>query len=227
LSHRYSSAATNGCFFILRAGKYIIFLICINILLCHNVLTAQDSTSVPVKPKRKLVLSPMKATMLSAALPGFGQIYNRKYWKIPLVYAGFGAVGYSLVYNLTNYNNFIKAYQDFTDKIPATDSYLKLIRGMSPSEYDPVLFPKTALAANTETIKEGLLRQVDYYRKYRDLSYFGIAAWYIISILDANVDASLSDYDISDNINLTLAPAPVPNYYFTGLGMNLCLRINF
>jgi hypothetical protein len=198
------------------------------LLLCQHILTAQDTTVVSVaKPKKKLVLSPMKATMFSAALPGFGQIYNRKYWKIPLVYAGFGALGYSLVFNVTHYNEFIKGYQDFTDNIPETKSYINLIRGYNPAEYDPVLYPKTATLENAQTIKDGLLRQVDYYRKYRDLSYIGIAAWYIVSILDANVDASLSDYDISDNINLTLVPAPRPNYYLTGLGMNLCLRINF
>jgi hypothetical protein len=211
----------------LRAGKYIIFLIGLNLLLCQQIVTAQDTTVVAAKPKKKLVLSPMKATMFSAALPGFGQIYNRKYWKIPLVYAGFGAIGYSLVFNITNYNKFIKGYQDFTDKIPDTKSYLNLIRGYNPELYDPVLYPKTYNRDGEETIKTGLLRQVDYYRKYRDLSYMGIAAWYIVSILDANVDASLSDYEISDNINLTLAPAPMPNYYFTGIGMNLCLRINF
>jgi hypothetical protein len=211
----------------LRAGKYIIFIIGLNLLLCQHILTAQDTTVVAAKPKKKLVLSSMKATMYSAALPGFGQIYNRKYWKIPLVYAGFGALGYSLVFNITNYNKFIKGYQDFTDNIPETKSYLNLIRGYDPAEYDPVLYPKTAIPSNTETIKTGLLRQVDYYRKYRDLSYMGIAAWYIVSILDANVDASLSDYEISDNINLTLVPAPMPNYYFTGIGLNLCLRINF
>jgi hypothetical protein len=210
----------------LRAGKNIIILIALLLLLCQHNLTAQDTT-ITAKPKKKLVLSPMKATMFSAALPGFGQIYNRKYWKIPLVYAGFGAIGYSLVFNITNYNRFIKGYQDFTDNIPDTKSYLDLIRGYNPEEYDPVLYPKTATAENAQTIKDGLLRQVDYYRKYRDLSYLGIAAWYIVSILDANVDASLSDYEISDNINLTLVPAPMPNYYFTGIGMNLCLRINF
>ncbi len=192
-----------------------------------SAITKQDSTAVSAKTKKKLVLSPMKATMLSAALPGFGQIYNRKYWKIPLVYAGFGALGYSVVFNITSYNKFIKGYQDFVDNVPQTNSYVNLIRGVPQSSYDPVVYPKTANASDAEWVRTGLLRQVDYYKKYRDLSYMGIAAWYIVSILDANVDASLSDYDISDNINLTLAPAPVPNYYFTGLGMNLCLRINF
>ena len=74
--------------------------------------------------------SPMKATMLSAALPGFGQIYNRKYWKIPLVYGGFGALGYAVIFNSSYYNKFTRAYSDFTDNIPQTNSYLKMIRGM-------------------------------------------------------------------------------------------------
>jgi len=188
---------------------------------------AQDTSLVAKKTKKILKFYPMKATMLSAALPGFGQIYNRKYWKIPLVYAGFGALGYSVVFNSTSYNTFIKAYQDFTDNIPQTDSYLKLIRGMDPASYDPVLHPTTYNVSNASWVRDGLLRQVDYYKKYRDLSYIGIAAWYLVSILDANVDASLSDYDIGENINLTLAPIQIPGYYFKGVGMNVSLRIYF
>jgi hypothetical protein len=212
---------------ILRAGKYIIFIFTLQLLLFQHVVTAQDTTSVVTKTKKKLVLSPMKATMLSAALPGFGQIYNRKYWKIPLVYAGFGAIGYSVVFNITSYNKFIKGYQDFVDNVPETDSYLGLIRGADPATYDPVLHPKTYDPSEAAWVKDGLLRQVDYFRKYRDLSYMGIAAWYIISILDANVDASLSDYDISDKINLTFGPVPISGYYFTGVGLNVRLCIRF
>ena len=196
-------------------------------LLFQQVIIAQDTTVVSAKAKKVLKFYPMKATMLSAALPGVGQIYNRKYWKIPLVYAGFGALGYSVVFNITNYNKFIKGYQDFTDKIPETDSYLKLIRGMDPSSYDPVKFPATYNVSNAAWVKDGLLRQVDYFKRYRDMSYIGIAAWYLVSILDANVDASLADYDIGENINLTLAPMQVPGLYFSGIGMNVSLRINF
>ena len=215
---------------ILKAGKYIVFIIILQGLLCQHVVTAQDTTVVAEKPKKTRQFFPMKATMLSAALPGFGQIYNRKYWKIPLVYAGFGALGYSVVFNATNYNKFIKGYQDFTDNILQTDSYLKLIRGMARSSYDPVLYSTpipTDVATNAQWVKDGLLRQVDYFKKYRDLSIIGIGAWYLVSILDANVDASLSDYDISENINLTFAPVQVPCYYFTGVGMSVILRINF
>ena len=80
--------------------------------------------------------------MMAVAFPGLGQIYNRKYWKIPLVYAGFGGLIYSVGFNSSNYNMYMKAYQDFTDAIQETDSYLKLIRA-DPSTYDPVLYPDT------------------------------------------------------------------------------------
>lgn len=192
----------------------------------RQIITAQDTLTVAPVKKKSIKLTPLKATMLSAALPGFGQIYNRKYWKIPLVYAGFGALGYAVIFNSNYYNRFTKAYQDFTDKVPQTDSYLSLIRA-DPQTYDPVLYPKTAIPGNAQWIKDQLLIKVDYYKRYRDLSYIGIAAWYIISILDANVDASLFDYDIGDNLNITLSPVQIPYYNSMGAGINLSMKINF
>jgi hypothetical protein len=178
--------------------------------------------------KKIIGQKPIRATMLSGAFPGFGQIYNRKYWKIPLVYAGFVGFGYAIVFNSKNYNTFIKAYQDFTDKIPQTDSYLAIIIG-DPKTYDRVLYPNSYNPSTASNVKDQLLLKVDYFKKYRDLSYIGIVAWYIISILDANVDASLFDYEVNDNLNITLAPVPVqvPLYSFTGIGINLSLKINF
>lgn len=188
---------------------------------------AQDTLAVASTVKKSIKITPMKATMLSAAFPGFGQIYNRKYWKIPLVYAGFGGLGYAVIFNTKYYNKYTKAYQDFTDKIPQTASYVKLIRSADPKNYDPVLHPDTYVPAQASWIEDQLLLGVDYYKRYRDLSYIGIAAWYIISILDANVDASLFDYDISDNLNLTLAPIQVPFNNFTLVGVNLSVKLNF
>ena len=153
---------------------------------------------------------PLKATMLALAFPGLGQIYNRKYWKIPFVYAGFGGIIYAINYNSTQYNTFLKAYQDFTDDIRETDSYLDLIKNADPSTYDPVLHPDTYVPANASWYEERMLRQVDYFKKYRDLSYIGIAAWYLITVLDANVDASLFNYDISDNLGVAVVPVRVP-----------------
>ena len=163
--------------------------------------------------------------MLAVVFPGLGQVYNRKYWKIPLVYAGFGGLVYAIGFNSTNYTTYMKAYQDFTDNIPATNSF-QLLPGLSeedPSSYDPINNPQTY-----SYYKDQMLRLVDYYKRNRDLSYIGIAGWYLISILDANVDASLFNYDISDNLDVAVLPVQMalPGGYF-GAGINVSLRVNF
>lgn len=169
---------------------------------------AQPQDTVPARKERvrRYTIEPTRSTMFAAALPGLGQIYNRKYWKVPIVYAGFGALGYAVTFNTRNYNTFINAYKDFTDIIPETDSYLDLLGSMDPATYDPVLHPGTYTPQNESWVKTQLLNGVDYYRKYRDLSYIGIAAWYLFTIIDANVDASLFDYDISDDLRAYLMP---------------------
>ncbi len=188
---------------------------------------AQDTLICRHPKKKHFKAEPLKATMLAVALPGTGQIYNRKYWKIPVVYAGFGALFYSAGFNAKNYKTYMQAYQDFTDMIPETDSYIKLIPS-DPSKYDPVLYPESYDPANAAYYKEGLLRMVDYYKRYRDLSYIGVAAWYLLSILDANVDASLFDFDVSDNLDITLAPVfmPLPGGY-TGAGLSASIKMDF
>lgn len=187
---------------------------------------AQDS--IPsTSGRRHFKAEPLKATMLAVALPGAGQVYNRKFWKIPLVYAGFGVLFYTAGFNSKNYISYIKAYQDFTDKIPETNSYLKVIPA-DPATYDPVLYPETYDPSNYSYYKDGLLRMVDYYKRYRDLSYIGIAAWYLLSILDANVDASLFNFDVTNNLGITLAPSlmPLPGG-FTGAGLSASIRMTF
>jgi len=165
--------------------------------------------------------------MLAVAFPGLGQIYNRKYWKIPLVYAGFGALIYSAGFNSSNYNTYMVAYQDFTDVIPETKSYQDLIKA-DPETYDPVLHPDTYDPSTASYYKDAMLRQVDYYKRYRDLSYIGIAGWYLISILDANVDASLFNYDISDNLDIAVVPVQLslPGG-FMGAGLYVSLKVTF
>ncbi len=184
--------------------------------------------SVAAKVRNPFRAEPMRATMLAVVFPGLGQIYNRKYWKIPLVYAGFGSLFYSVGFNTTNYNKYMKAYQDFTDDIPATQSYIALIRNAKPETYDRVLFPKSYVPSDYSYYKEAMLRMVDYYKRYRDLSYIGIAGWYLISIIDANVDASLFNYDVSTNLEISVYPSvlPLPGG-FTGAGLNLGMKITF
>jgi hypothetical protein len=121
----------------------------------------------------------------------------------------------------------MRAYQDFTDRIPETNSYLRLIRNVDPSTYDPVLHPDTYDPSNAAWYRERMLRMIDYYKKYRDMSYIGIAAWYLVTILDANVDASLFNYDITNNLDLTIAPMQVPLIEHSGLGLSVNLRVTF
>ena len=209
-------------------GYRIIFITgLLTILPLLGLFAQQDTLSSFTKVKKEIHFDPVKATMLSAVFPGFGQVYNRKYWKIPFVYAGFGGVGYAVFYNTKYYNKYTKAYQDFTDLIPETASYAEMITGIAPETYDPVLHPDSYNPSSASWIRDQLLAKVDFYRKYRDLSYIGVAVWYLISILDANVDASLSEFEVSDNLNLTLAPIPIPLYNFTGVGLNISMKLKF
>ncbi len=206
--------------------KIIILLIVL--LICIPLSSkAQDSLSVAKQVKHKPLKDPMRASMLAVSFPGLGQIYNRKYWKIPLVYAGFGGLVYSVGFNSSNYTKYMKAYQDFTDANPETTSYLDIIKA-DPATYDPVLYPDDYDKSNAQYYQDGMLRLVDYYKRYRDLSYIGIAGWYLISILDANVDASLFNYDISDNLDITVVPMQLtlPGGMM-GAGLNVRMVINF
>lgn len=203
-------------------------IILITLFFCLPVgLIAQDTTSVSGPVRHAFKPEPLKATMMAVAFPGLGQVYNRKYWKVPFVYAGFGGLAYSVGFNTTKYNEMMKAYQDFTDKIPETDSYIKLIKWAEPSAYDPVLFPDTYDPSNKSWVEDNLLKSVDYYKKYRDLTYIGIAVWYLITVLDANVDASLSNFDVTKNLDLEVTPLQLPVPGVIGAGLNISLIFTF
>lgn len=163
--------------------------------------------------------------MLAVALPGMGQIYNRKYWKIPLVYAGFGGLAYAIGKNSTFYSTYMRALQDYQDEIPETNSYMKIkgLEGVDPVTYDIIKNPQ-----QHQHYQDQMLRLVDYYKRYRDLSYIGIGFWYLITVLDANVDASLFNYDISNNLDIAIMPlqTPLPGGY-VGTGINVSLMFNF
>ena len=158
--------------------------------------------------------------MLAAAFPGMGQVYNRKYWKIPVVYAGFGAVGYSIAFNTRNFNRYLEGYQDLTDDIPETASYTGLLGNSSytPEQIDAALGSDEYDAQTGTWVEDQLRNAVDYYRRYRDLSYIGMAAWYLITIIDANVDANLADYDVGEDISISLEPVAFQTIKGYGIG---------
>jgi len=217
--------------------KLLRSLLLIFALLCVSQITvAQDTISVysdAENPEAVIISSqqiqvnsivkrkgdPMKATMMSAVFPGGGQIYNRKYWKLPIVYAGFGGLFYMFKMNSDNYQMYYKGYLDFTDGIPETNSYEKFLPGYDPATID---------AGTARRFEDEMLRRIDYHKRYRDLSIILTGVWYLAQILDANVDASLLDYDVSDNLELSLSPKMfnMPGTQpFTGL--NLRFTLNF
>jgi hypothetical protein len=152
-------------------------------------------TEVPVDAEK--IHSPKKATIYSAILPGLGQAYNKKYWKIPIIYAGFGTIGYFIGWNNGFYNTYKLAYSDFTDDDDSTNSYLDVL----PPGYD------LENTTDYNNFKSGLSKQSDYYRRNRDLLIIGMVAFYGLNLIDASVDAHLFDFDISEDLTLNWQPA--------------------
>lgn len=145
---------------------------------------------------RKLfVPDPKKALWLAIAIPGGGQIYNRKYWKLPLIYGGFLGCVYALNWNNTMYHDYSQAYIDIMDDDPNTNSFQNFI----PQGYD--------VSRNLTRIQDLFRRKKNYYRRYRDLSMFCMIGVYVLSIIDAYVDAELSSFDISKNLSMKVRPS--------------------
>ena len=186
----------------------------------YSVFSQMKEKNAEISPADSSVQgshSPARASLYSAVFPGLGQIYNKKYWKLPLVYAGFGALGYAVTFNMTNYSKYKSAYIDFTDKLPETQSYLDVISGnLDPADFDPVLHPDTYDSQQEQWFSEQLNNNMDYYRRNRDLSYIGLVGLYLLNIVDATVDAHLFDYDISDDLSMKIEP----RLMYTGRNMN-------
>lgn len=167
---------------------------------------------------------PIRAMWLGLILPGGGQIYNRKYWKLPIIYGGFLGCAYALTWNNQMLRDYSQAYLDIMDDDPNTKSYEKML----PMGYD--------ISGREEQFKDIFKNKKNYYRKYRDMSIFAFAAVYIIAVIDAYVDAELSTFDISQDLSLKLAPAVIStrpetlhrsSSHDNGLGLGLAFRLNF
>lgn len=147
--------------------------------------------------KRQFKPDPIRSMWLALVFPGGGQIYNRKYWKLPIVYGGFLGCTYALTWNNQMLRDYSQAYLDIMDDDPNTKSY----EGMLPMGYD--------ITGKEERFKTIFKNKKDHFRKYRDLSIFAFAGVYLISIIDAYVDAELSTFDISPDLSIRLEPAVI------------------
>lgn len=161
----------------------------------------------PQLPKKQFVPSPTRALWLALAFPGAGQIYNRKLWKLPIFYGGFVGCAYALMWNQQMYRDYSQAYLDIMDNDPNTHSYLDML----PPRYD--------ITGKEEQFKAVFKRKKDYYRRYRDLSAFCFVGVYLLSVIDAYVDAQLSVFDISPDLSMSVNPAVL-----TGDGATLSPR---
>lgn len=163
-----------------------------------TVLTAKDAAPF-TNPKPQFIPNPQRALWLALLLPGAGQIYNRKYWKLPIFYGGILGCVYAFSWNQQMYLDYSQAYLDIMDDDPGTKSY----EAMLPYNYN--------IAANTSRLQTLFKKKKDYYRRYRDLSAFCFAGVYLLSVIDAYVDAQLSEFSISDDLTMSVSPAVIEN----------------
>ncbi len=160
-------------------------------------LSAADSLHMAFQP------IPKRAALYSAICPGLGQIYNRKYWKAPIVYAAIGTVTYFIALNYSGYNSVYKGIAQLEDNNPSNDNQPIIVRDFTLKKYD---LSQTATLSDLLTIKK-------QFRQYLDESILAAAIIYVLNIVDANVDAHLYGFNATDN----LAVAPIINQNGFGL----------
>lgn len=150
----------------------------------------QQEKNTAVDPKAR------KAA-LYGLIPGGGQVYNKSYWKVPVVYAGFGVLTYSLMFYNREYNAVREAYIQKINK-------------------------QTVSNPEFANVPENMLYNVrESYRKSRDLSAIGIVGWYAFTILDATVEAHLKGFDVGENLSLRVKP----DYQFNAFGSSMGLKL--
>lgn len=175
----------------------------------------------PMKIKKdwsKWQPDPKRALWLAIVFPGGGQIYNRKYWKLPLIYGGFMGCLYAMNWNNNMYKDYSQAFLDISDNDPGTASYNSHLH-----------LGATITESNKDRYKEIFRSRRDKYRRWRDLSFFVMVGVYALSVIDAYVDAELSVFDISKDLSLKVEPTIMngssSNPLQTGaLGLNCSLN---
>lgn len=146
---------------------------------------------------RKLEFNPdpTRAVWMSALFPGLGQVYNRRYWKLPIIVGGYLGLGYATNWNNTMLKDYTRAYSDLIDNDPSTKSYMDFFPANTKEED----LDKTWL---TNTVRS----QRNYFRRNRDLCVICMVGVYLLAMVDAYVDASLAHFDISPDLSMDVMP---------------------
>ena len=171
-----------------------------------------DSLKREINPK-VWVPNPTKATWLALVIPGGGQIYNRKYWKLPIFYGGFAGCAYALTWNGKMYKDYSTAYKD-------------AMNGNMQSSSITDLLPPGYTVSETP-LKELLRKRKDTYRRYRDLSIFAFIGVYLLSVIDAYVDAELSNFDITPDLSMKVEPTVINNQISNPSNRSVGLQCSF
>ena len=191
--------------------------------------TLAGDTLMKVQPAKKEVAQdfslwrpdPKRALWLALVIPGGGQIYNRKYWKLPLVYGGFIGCLYAMNWNNNMYKDYSQAYLDISDTDPNTQSYNQFLH----------LGAKITTDSDIQRYKDLFKKRKDRYRRWRDLSFFVLVGVYALSVIDAYVDAELSVFDISKDLSLKVEPTIINNHQsknpFDSSSVGLQCSLNF
>lgn len=181
----------------------------------HEKKTALKTPADTLTHKVIFKPNPSRAVWLGAIVPGLGQIYNKKYWKLPLIYGGFAGLIYAISWNGRMYNDYKNAYLDITDNNPNTTSYLHFLTPDQQKSYD------------TAWLTSALKTRVSSFRRYRDLSVICAIGLYALTMVDAYVDAQLSDFDVSPDLSMKIAPTIMNNAYQSGLNASLGMKLKF
>ena len=169
-----------------------------------------------VKREVEFTPDPKRAVWLSALFPGLGQIYNRRYWKLPIVVGGYLGLAYAFNWNSTMLRDYTNAYSDIMDNDPSTKSYMDF-------------FPPTVKEENLDkTWLTNLLKnRKDFFRRNRDLCIICMVGVYLVAMVDAYVDASLAHFDISPDLSIDWSPTVIPDARTRYPSIGLQWALNF
>jgi hypothetical protein len=201
----------------LKKSWLVVYISSVLLTFSTSAVVAQKDTTTIVKESKSAAktiairkrYNPRKATLFSAALPGLGQIYTKQYWKLPILYAGAGVLGYFII---DNNREYIIWRDRYIAQRTASESKLEL----------PVVYPTTGNAISLDVLK----RAKDYYRRNRDFTVILSGLAYALNIVDANVTAHLKDFDLSDDLSMSVEPAvdQVAGLPVTGISLTLHLK---
>lgn len=190
----------------------------------RSVMLAADSLPKPAQIKMEFKPDPKKAVLM-ALVPGLGQIYNRKFWKLPIVYGGLMGCMYAVTWNNRNYQDYSTAYKDIMMDAEEPNRPVEEFH-TSWQDFLGVGYDPKEWVTNTN-FQTQLKNRKDYYRRYRDLSIIITVGVYALSIIDAYVDAQLFDFDISPDLSMHWEPSVIPQTAYSSRSYGLNCSIKF